>query len=48
MLPLFPTANKSLLDILEYHYDKIGRENSMPDLVKYALVLQGCLESEDY
>lgn len=38
MLPLFPTANKTLLNILIYHYDKLGRQNLMAELVKYALV----------
>lgn len=44
MLPLFPAANKTSLNILVSHYDKMGRENLMPELVKYALVLQGCLK----
>lgn len=48
MLLPFPTANKALLNILVYHYDKMGRENLMPELVKYALVLQDCLKSEYY
>lgn len=48
MLLPFPTENKTLLNILVYHYDKTRGENLMPELVKYALVLQGCLKSEYY